>query len=132
MIATVMLAIASVALVPSMSNSAFASSYEAYDRVKANSYYGDKLDICGQSNKVQYYIDPSNGERKVSWSSAPTTITCNGESVSLSKVVVVFEKHNTNNHDERIINNPQSTTSVTNNNDSSPYNKLTEITLTYS
>lgn len=131
MVATVMLAIAAVAMMPLMTNQAFAASYDASDRVKSyNPTHSDKLDICGLKDKVQYTITVSGDTRTVSWNKAPDTITCYGETVSLSKVVVEFEKANSKPL-VKTINNPQSTQTATNYDDDE-YNAVTKTTLTYS
>ena len=110
---------------------AFASSYDAKDRVKANSDHYDRMDICGMQDKVKYSIDiVYNTSRTLSWDEAPSSITCYGETVSMSKVVVEFEKNNSS-PTVVTINNPQSTTSTTNNNEAT-HNGGTKITITYS
>ncbi len=131
MVATVMLAIAAVAMMPLMTNEAYAATYTATDRVKSyNPTYTDNLDMCGQTNIVPYTITISGDTRTLSWQNAPDNVTCGNESVSLSKVVVEFEKANSPSL-VKTINNPQSTQTATNYDDDE-YNSSTKITLTYS
>lgn len=131
MVATVMLAIAAVAMMPLMTNEAFAATYTVNDRVKSNvSSFTDARDMCGQKDLVPYTITVSGDTRTLSWNNAPDTVTCYGESVSLTKVVVEFEKQNSSSL-VKTINNPQSTQTATNYHDDE-YSGTTEITLTYS
>ena len=111
---------------------AFASSYVATDSVKSNtSLYWDHLDICGTTNTVKYSISTVyNTSRTLAWDEAPSSITCYGETVSLTKVVAEFKKHNSSPL-VFTIDDPQTTTSATNNNEAT-YNGGTKITLTYS
>ena len=67
MVATVMLAIAAVAMMPLMTNEAFAATYTASDRVKShNPSYTDNLDMCGQTNIIPYTITMSGDTRTLS------------------------------------------------------------------
>ena len=112
---------------------AYASSFDAYDRVSVNgSEFTDSMDICDLTRAVSYTITNNNSAntKSVSWANAPDTVTCSGTVYTMNTAVVTFEQNNTNGS-TYTISNPQSVSSVTLTNASS-HNHVVEITITYS